>query len=64
VKSKNPLETDKKISYGFTKNNHAMLHNTLVLFGRYNCKARNPECNTCPFSEKCNYFKNSKQNLI
>ena len=60
VKTKIPLETDKKISSGFTKDNHAMLHNTLVLFGRYNCIARKPKCETCPFTEKCNFFKKNK----
>ncbi|NCO31677.1 hypothetical protein GW891_02470 [bacterium] len=37
------------MSSGFTKNNHSLLHNTLVLFGRYICTARNPKCETCPF---------------
>ncbi len=57
VKTKTPLETDKKITSGFTKNNHSMLHNTLVLFGRYHCSARNPKCISCPFSEKCDFYK-------
>ena len=60
VKTKNPLETDKKISTGFTKENHAMLHNTLVLFWRYQCIARKPKCETCPFREKCNFYKKKK----
>lgn len=55
VKTKTPNETDKKISKGFTKENHWMLHNTLVLFWRYHCIARKPKCKTCPFLEKCNY---------
>lgn len=55
VKTKTPNETDKKISKGFTKKNHWMLHNTLVLFWRYHCIARKPKCKTCPFLEKCNY---------
>lgn len=55
VKTKSPLETDKKISKGFTKDNHAMLHNTLVLFWRYHCIARKPKCRECPFLEKCSY---------
>lgn len=55
VKTKTPLETDKKISSGFTKQNHSMLHNTLVLFWRYQCIARKPKCKTCPFLKKCNY---------
>ncbi len=57
VKTKTPLETDKKISKNFTKKNHAMLHNTLVLFGRYHCTARKPKCESCPFRDKCNYYK-------
>lgn len=57
VKTKTPLETDKKISKNFTKKNHAMLHNTLVLFGRYHCTARKPKCESCPFKDKCNYYK-------
>ncbi len=57
VNTKNPLETDKKISKNFTKKNHAMLHNTLVLFWRYHCTARKPKCETCPFKEKCKYYK-------
>jgi endonuclease-3 len=57
VKTKTPLETDKKISNYFTKQNHSMLHNTLVLFWRYNCTARKPKCSECPFLEKCNYKK-------
>jgi len=55
VKTKTPLETDKKISNNFTKENHAMLHNTLVLFWRYHCTARKPKCKKCPFLKKCNY---------
>lgn len=55
VKTKSPLETDKKISKWFTKKDHSLLHNTLVLFWRYQCKARKPKCKTCPFLQKCNF---------
>ena len=55
VKTKSPNETDKKISKWFTKENHGMLHNTLVLFWRYHCTARKPKCSKCPFLEKCSY---------
>lgn len=57
VNTKSPNETDKKISKWFTKDNHGMLHNTLVLFWRYHCIARKPKCETCPFQEKCKYYK-------
>lgn len=55
VKTKSPSQTDKKISSGFTKENHSLLHNTLVLFWRYQCQARKPKCGTCPIIEKCSY---------
>ena len=61
VNTKSPLETDKKISKWFTKENHSMLHNTLVLFWRYQCMARKPDCDNCPFKEKCKYFKKIKK---
>jgi len=57
VKTKSPNETDKKISKMFTKQNHSMLHNTLVLFGRYHCIARKPKCEECKFQEICKYYK-------
>lgn len=60
VNTKTPIETDKKISKWFTKQNHNLLHNTLVLFGRYHCTARKPKCEECPFNGKCKYFLKSK----
>ncbi len=33
-------------------------HHWLVLHGRYICKARKPECERCPISSYCRYFKN------
>jgi len=62
VETKTPIETDKKISKNFTKENHSKLHNSLVLFWRYHCKAKKPKCKICPFKEKCNFYKkNSKK---
>ena len=29
-------------------------HHWLLLFGRYLCKARNPECTKCPVANFCN----------
>ena len=57
VNTKTPEQTDKKIVSYFTKHNHSMLHNTLVLFWRYHCIARKPKCDTCPLSEICKYYK-------
>ena len=41
----------------FPKNKWSRVHHQLVLFGRYICKSKNPDCNNCPFY-KCKYLKN------
>ena len=56
VKTKTPLETDKKIDKVFTKNNKVNLHNCLVLFWRYHCMAKKPKCEKCDFKEICGYY--------
>lgn len=55
VKTKSPLETDKRASRIFDADDLAPLHNTLVLFGRYQCIARKPKCKTCPMLRWCSY---------
>ena len=57
VNTKTPNETDKKITKTFSKQNHWMLHNTLVLFWRYHCTARKPKCEECNFQKNCKYYK-------
>lgn len=31
-------------------------HHWLILFGRYHCTARKPQCATCPFTDLCEYY--------
>lgn len=38
------------------KNNLDKLHFKMVLFGRYICKAKNPDCSRCKFTQDCKYF--------
>ncbi len=49
------LVVEKKLMKVFPKNKWSRLHHQLVLFGRYTCKSKNPECNNCPFNTKCQY---------
>lgn len=43
----------KKIpKYRWNKSHHLM-----IFFGRYFCKAKNPNCTECPFTMQCRYFK-------
>ena len=38
---------ENKLTKKFPKETLGRLHHQLVLFGRYHCKARNPECQNC-----------------
>ncbi len=52
-----PIIIEEKLMKFFPKENWSKLHHQLVLFGRYYCKSRNPECENCIFKEKCQHLK-------
>ena len=54
-KNDNVLTIEKKLMKRFSRDIWAKLHLQLVLFGRYYCKAINPECNNCKLKDICNY---------
>ena len=56
VKTKTPLETDKKAALILDKDATWKLHHSLIFFGRYHCTARKPKCDQCPFTEICEYY--------
>jgi endonuclease-3 len=43
-------ETEEKLMSLFREDEWICLHHTLIFFGRYFCKAKNPLCEKCPFS--------------
>ena len=45
---------ENKLMRIFPKDKWSRLHHQFVLFGRYICKSKNPNCLNCPF-EKCQY---------
>ena len=49
----NVTQIENKIMKIFPKNTWADLHIRMVLFGRYICKARKPECDKCRIKELC-----------
>jgi endonuclease-3 len=59
-KNDNVLEVEKKLRRKFKKINWNKRHLQLVLFGRYKCKAINPECTFCKLKNICNYYKGVK----
>ena len=54
------LTIEKKLNKKFPKEKLSRLHHQLVLFGRYYCRAANPDCQHCGLQEICKYYK--KQN--
>lgn len=52
-----PEVVELKLMKKFSKDSWSKLHNQLVLFGRYHCKAQSPLCETCGLKEICNYYK-------
>lgn len=54
--SKTPLHTEKTLVKHFPEEIIAKAHHWLILHGRYVCKARNPECETCGIKKYCKTF--------
>ena len=54
------LKIEQKITKKFKKYNLGRLHHQFVLFGRYYCKARNPECSSCKLYDICKYKNKQK----
>lgn len=57
--AKSALETESELSTLF-KDNLSTLHQAFVLFGRYICKALNPQCLECFVSDLCKNKQNFK----
>lgn len=51
------LTIEKKLNKKFPKDKLCRLHHQMVLFGRYYCKAINPECDNCKLQDICKYNK-------
>ena len=52
-KGKNPLEVEKDLNSVLPDNFKKSANHWLVLFGRYICKAQNPDCTNCPIVAYC-----------
>ena len=49
---------EKKLMKKIPKERWSRTHHQLVLFGRYRCKAINPQCDDCEIRKLCKYKKN------
>ena len=52
-KETNPEKIGRDLEALFPKERWIFTHHALILFGRYRCTARNPQCEGCPVFEEC-----------
>ena len=52
-KSDNPVVIEEDLKKYFDENDWIKLHHQFIFFGRYFCKAKNPECNNCKVKKYC-----------
>ena len=56
-KNDDVVKIEKKLMKKIPQDRWSKAHHQLVLFGRYNCKAIKPECNSCKLKEICKHYK-------
>ncbi|NOU99138.1 endonuclease III [Paenibacillus planticolens] len=47
------LEVEKKLMKKVPRDEWTQTHHRLIFFGRYHCKAQNPQCQICPLLDNC-----------
>lgn len=55
--SSSPLATERQLVRHIPEEKIAKAHHWLILHGRYVCKARKPECDSCFLSDLCRHFE-------
>ncbi|MCH1940397.1 endonuclease III [Holdemania massiliensis] len=51
------LEVEKKLMRKLLKSEWSHAHHLFIFFGRYFCKAKNPQCQDCPFTSFCREYQ-------
>jgi len=62
TKAKTPLESEKQLVKNLPEAEIPDAHHLLILHGRYCCKARTPDCASCPLTDLCFWF--SQKHLL
>ncbi|GBU10462.1 endonuclease III [Erysipelotrichaceae bacterium] len=55
------VRIEKKVKRLFPREQWSLLHHQMIFFGRYFCKARNPNCEQCTVQKQCSYYKNQNK---
>ncbi|MEX2104444.1 MAG: endonuclease III [Bacilli bacterium] len=48
-----PLQVEQTLMKKVPKEEWTRTHHRLIFFGRYHCKAQNPQCEICPLTDVC-----------
>ena len=54
------LKVEEKLRRKIARTRWNRAHHLFIFFGRYFCKAKNPQCDMCPFKEQCRYIKEKR----
>ncbi len=57
------LEVEKTLMRKIPKEEWSISHHRMIFFGRYHCKAQNPQCSTCPLLELCREGKKRQRKV-
>lgn len=57
------LEVENTLMRRIPEEEWSVTHHRLIFFGRYHCKARNPNCSACPLLEICREGKKRMRKL-
>ncbi len=55
--SDEPIEIEKKLKKLIPKERQIKTHHQMIWFGRYFCKAKNPQCENCKLKKYCSLFE-------
>jgi endonuclease-3 len=56
------LEVEHKLMKQVPRDEWTITHHRLIFFGRYHCKAQNPQCAVCPLIDQCKEGKRRMKN--
>ncbi len=59
-KSEDVLGVELDLTANIPQEKRATAHHWLILHGRYTCKARNPQCNTCGLQPYCKFYSDQQ----
>ena len=59
VDTQTPEKTEFALMDAIPKKRWSHSHHLLIFHGRRICKARKPECEICPITKYCKYYKNN-----